>query len=259
MDCIVLAGGQVGPDDPLFALSAGRPKALIRLGEQTMLEHVVAALQGAAEVGEVVVVGLDSVEDMRFDRPVHLIADKGDLVSNALAGIGWYRERRAGHAPLLFCTADIPALTSQMVSEHLADCQPFDHYAYYAFVLKERMEERFPGSRRTYIRLRDMKVAGGDMVIIRTELTEVNRSLWDTIAGGRKQPWRIARIVGPGTILQLVLGRLTVQMIESRARHIFDRPVRVLVSPHAELAMDADKPHQVDILRRYLYPDNRDG
>ena len=62
MDAIVLAGGRTKPDDPLYALMQGKPKSLVQLGERTMVEWVVKALQGADGVDDVVVIGITGRE-----------------------------------------------------------------------------------------------------------------------------------------------------------------------------------------------------
>jgi hypothetical protein len=94
-----------------------------------------------------------------------------------------------------------------------------------------------------------MEVAGGDILIARPEVAETNPEIWQSLANARKHAWRLARIVGLGTLARFLLHRLSLADAEAAAERLVGCPVRVLVSPHAELAMDADKPHQVDLLR----------
>jgi len=72
MHCLIIAGGQVRPEDALYPYTQGRPKALIDMGGRTMLERVVAALHGSRQVEDVLIVGLDlaDVAKLDFARPV---------------------------------------------------------------------------------------------------------------------------------------------------------------------------------------------
>jgi hypothetical protein len=111
------------------------------------------------------------------------------------------------------------------------------------------MERRFPDSRRTYSRLSGVEVAGGDMVIARIDLAENNRELIESMTGARKQPWRIAGIVGIRMLLKFLLRRVTIADIEATAARILGAPVKIILDGPPELAMDADKPFQVEQLR----------
>ena len=63
MHCLILAGGVVRPDDPLYPYTKGNPKALIDMGGRTMLERVVEALQASSYVEDILVVGVEINEE----------------------------------------------------------------------------------------------------------------------------------------------------------------------------------------------------
>jgi molybdopterin-guanine dinucleotide biosynthesis protein A len=249
LDCVVLAGGIPRPGDPLYALTHGGPRALIDMGGVTMLERVVVALHAARAVGEIVVAGLPGRPELAFKRPVTFLADRGGLVENALAGLQHHLARCPETRALLFCAADIPTLTGAIVEAFVNRCRPFDRGAYYPLVAQEQMERRFPASRRTYFHLREGRFAGGDMAIARPALAHERRELLDALAAGRKNPLRIARLAGLATLLRLWTGRLDLAGLRAAARGAIGEPVEVLVMPYAELAMDADRPEQVQMLR----------
>jgi len=253
MHCMILAGGTVGPDDPLFAYTQGRPKALIDMAGQTMLERVVAALQGSPHVEDIVVVGIPAetlaAAGLTFARPVATLPDAGSMIANMLAGAAWLRQNRPGAEVILGCSADIPTITPRTVDEFVDACRPWDKGVYYNLVSRDRLEARFPNSRRTYSRYRDVEAAGGDMVIARLEVLDNNRALIDSLTKARKQPWRIAALVGPRLLIKFLFHRVTIADIEHAAGRIIGAPVKVILDGPPELAMDADKPFQVDILR----------
>lgn len=259
MDCVLLAGGRISADDPLYAYTKGKPKALLDVGGRTMLERVVDALQDARSVDEIVVVGLGSGLGLTFSQPVHHISEQGNLLANALAGIRWAKARRPAAQRVMVCTSDIPALTGAAVDRYVAACQPLDRAAYYSFVTREALEARFPGSRRTFVRLKGLDVAGGDLVIGRIDIALNNDRLWGALIDARKHPLRIAAIVGPGAMVRLVLGRLSLEDVERTAGRIIGSPVKVMILDEPEIAMDADKPHQYDLLRAEFLPNPTAG
>lgn len=251
MHCLILAGGTVGPDNPLYPYTQGKPKALIDMGGRTMLERVISAVQASSFVEDVLVVGLDAeaVVGLHFARPVEFFPDQGGMVPNMLAGTDWFSRNRPGTEALLGCSADIPTITSEVVDEFIEACRPWDKAVYYNFVTRDRLEARFPNSRRTYSRYGDIEAAGGDMVVARLDVAQKNRALIESLTAARKQPWRVASVVGLRMLLKFLFHRITIADIEAIAGRALGEPVKIILDGPPELAMDADKPFQVDMLR----------
>jgi CTP:molybdopterin cytidylyltransferase MocA len=256
MHCLVLAGGGNNPGDPLYAYSQGAPKALLPVGQHTLLEWVVGAVQASRHVEEVVVIGIDEdaaqAAGLRFRRPVHFLPDQGGMVANMRAGTDYIARQWPETGIILGASADIPTITGAIVDDFIERCAPWDKAIYYTFVSRETMEARFPGSNRTYTQLADMEVAGGDMTMAQVGILRQSEPLVLAATNARKHPWQVARLVGLRFLLRFVLGRVTLAEVQAIASRAVGQPVAVLLSPHAELAMDADKPHQVDLLRREL-------
>ncbi len=253
MHCLILAGGTVGPDDPLYPYTQGNPKALLDMGGRTMLERVVAALQASPHVEDILVVGIDpelaADAGATFERPIHMIPDAGEMVANMLAGAAWFRLNRPGTEFVLGCSADIPTITGPVVDTFIEACRPLDKAVYYNFVTRAKLEARFPNSKRTYSRYGEIEAAGGDMVIARIDIAEKNRELLESLTGARKQPRRVAGKVGLRMLVKFLLRRVTIPDIENTAERVVGAPVKIILDGPPELAMDADKPFQVDMLR----------
>ncbi len=252
MDCIVVAGGVPQEEDLLYEYTQGKPKALLDMNGRTMLERVVDALQSAQQVEDVIVVGLGSDMGQQFKRPVHHLPGQGRLISNTIAGVDWILQHKPDTKAILASSADIPLLTGEIVDAIIDVCKPFDHGLYYSFVAKETMETRFPGSKRTFTKLKGVEVAGGDIGIIQPDIIEANRELWTALSNARKHAWQLARAVGIGVLFKLLTRQLSITDIENLAARLTGRPMKVLLNPYAEMAMDGDKPHQVDMLRAEL-------
>ena len=249
MDCIVIAGGRPAETEPLYSITKGAPKALLKFGARTMVDYVVNALRGSHYINRIVVVGLDSDEGMSHYQNLISLPDYGGIIANGFAGLNWLAENQNESEHILMCSSDIPTITTPIIDEFIEECLPFDFAVYYSLVTREVMESRFPNSERTFVKLRDLEVAGGDVFIASPGLAQSHRQLLEDLAAGRKQAWKLARIVGPATLAKFLLGRLTVKEIENKATNYIGRPVRVVIFPHAEIAMDVDKLHHVEIIR----------
>jgi molybdopterin-guanine dinucleotide biosynthesis protein A len=255
LDCVIIAGGLAGPDDPIYAYTKGEPKALLDMGGRRMLERVVDGLQSSQFVNDICVVGLGDtshVKQFQFQRPVRHLPDHGSMVDNALAGIRYMRQLNPARE-MIVCSGDIPAITGEMVDWFVNACAPFDYAMYYTMLAREVCEARYPDSKRTFIKLKDAQIAGGDIFLIQVDITDDHYELWQTLANSRKHAWRLAWIVGPLTVAKLLLRQLTLADLENLASRMLDgRPVKIVLSQYAELGMDADKPYQVDLLRADL-------
>ncbi len=251
MHSLIIAGGTVAADDPLYPYTEGKPKALIDMGGRTMLERVVGALQESAYVEDVLVVGIspEMAGGLSFARPVEFLPDQGSMVGNMLAGVEWLGRNRPGSEVLLGCSADIPTITGRVVDQFIEACRPWDKGVYYNFVTRERLEGRFPNSRRTYSRFGDVEAAGGDMVIARLDVALRNRPLLESVTAARKKPWRIVSLVGLPMLIKFLLRRFTLEDVERVASRALGAPAKVILDGPPELAMDADKPFQIEILR----------
>jgi hypothetical protein len=113
------------------------------------------------------------------------------------------------------------------------------------------MEKRFPGSNRTYVKLKGLEIAGGDIGILSVKLT-AQKELLETAANARKHAWKIARVVGLRMLIKLLFRQVSLQDIETTGQRLTGFPVKVVLNPHAEAGMDADKPDQVALLRAEL-------
>lgn len=255
LPCVITAGGIPHPTDPLYAESHGRPKALIDINGRPMLQWVLEAVQGAPQVGEVVVVGLDDAADraaLTPLRPIHFVPNHGSLVANVQAGLQWVRQHVPHATAALLCSADIPHLQAHMVEGLIAECAPFDNLFYYTIATPQTIEARYPHSKRTYTKLKDATIAGGDIFVVKMSILDSNPAFWESLTNARKRPWQMARLVGLGTLFKLLTRQLSVADAAALAGRMMGapQPIRVIFLRHAEMAMDADKPEQVALLRK---------
>ena len=114
------------------------------------------------------------------------------------------------------------------------------------------MEKRFPGSKRSFIPLKDMKICGGDVNAICLANVNYDNPMWRKLIDARKNALKQAALLGIGTLFLILFKAITLAQAEKRICRQLDVNGMVLPSPFAELAMDIDKPGQLELLRNDL-------
>ncbi len=253
MDVLVFAGGKPDPEDPLFSVAQGKPKALIDVAGKPMAQWVLDAVSGAKHTEQVIVVGLDEDCGLHCARPLHFVPDRGGLIDNAVAGMRRVREISPAAEHALVLAGDTPAITPQMIDWRIEQTQGTDVDVDYAAIKREVMETRYPGSSRSYVRLRDVEVCGGDMHVVRPSLA-ARVDLVERLIEARKNVVKQAALIGFDTLFLLLTRRLTLKGAEKLVSKRLGVVGSATLSPYAEIGMDVDKPFQLEIMRRDLSP-----
>ena len=252
MDAIVIAGGIPQPGDTLYPYTEGKPKALIEIAGQPMIQWVLDAISAARTIERVTIVGLDSVVGMNCSKQLVHVPNQGGMLNNIRTGVREVIRINPEAEFALLLSSDIPAITGEMIDWSVNTSLETQHDLYYSIVSQEIMEARYPGSRRSYVRLKDMAVCGGDMNMLRTSIVTGRDDLWNRLIDARKNAFKQAALIGYDTLLLLLLRRLTVERMVNTVAKRLDIQGRALICPYAEIAMDVDKPHQFEILRADL-------
>ena len=252
MDAIVTAGGIPQPDDPLYEYSQGNSKALIDVAGKPMVQWVLDALGDAKKVDRIVIVGLSPKSNLVCKKPLHYISNQGRMLANIVAGVNKVIELNPRTQYLMIVSSDIPTIKGEMVDWLIGTAMKTRDDLYYGVCPREVMEKRFPGSNRTYTKLKDMEVCGADMNIIHVSMATEHLDTWEQLIGNRKSPFRQAAVIGLDTLYQLWRGKFTLQALAERASERIGIKGRAIVWDKAEPCMDVDKAHQLELLRRDL-------
>lgn len=252
MDAIITAGGIPEPGDPLYPYTQGENKSLLDVAGKPMIQWVLDALNEAQLVDSIIIVGLPETVRLSSSKIQAYLPNEGTMLHNLRAGMHKVLEMnpKAHHA--LTVSSDIPAITGEMVDWVIRTTQESDLDLYYNVITREVMEARFPESRRSYIHLRGMDVCGGDMNVIRTMTVTGNDELWQKIIAARKSALKQASLLGWDTLLLLLLRRISIDKGVEMATRRLNITGKVLICPYAEVGMDVDKPHQLEMLRADL-------
>jgi GTP:adenosylcobinamide-phosphate guanylyltransferase len=247
MDAVVLAGG---PQDGVASLQPGAPnKAFVEIGELTLVGRVLAALRRAAGIARIVVVAplamkghpdLAGADELRPDG-----ARITESLRNGLAGFAIDRE-------VLIVASDLPVLTPVAVDDFVAGTIAFGVDVVYGCVEKRTHLQRFPDVPHTWARMRDGTFCGGGLVAIKPRALPLLERFIERLGAARKHPLRLASLFGWDILARFAVGRLTIAEAETRATQILGAPVRALVSPFPETAVNVDRPSDVALARHLV-------
>jgi len=245
VDAVILAGGDGEIIDPTVQI-----KGLVPVAGKPMVQWVVEAMRAASTVQDVAVV-VPSAENLGAwaDEVDKLVVSNGDFAENVIAGVDSFRNDRS----VLLATGDLPALTPEAIDDYVTRSLEAGADLSYPLVPKEAMEQQFPGSQRTYVKLVSGSVTGGNVALLSPELahnnTEIGQRLFDT----RKSPIKMARVIGVPFIFKLVTGRLDPTDVEKKMAQLLGGTCAAIYTTHASIGADVDKPVDVVVAERVLY------
>jgi GTP:adenosylcobinamide-phosphate guanylyltransferase len=249
MDAIVIAGGVPGPDEPLYPFTQGAPKALLDVAGKPMVQWVLDALDNAQTIDRIVVIGLEADSGVHSHKIAAFTPSEGSILQNIRCGVRKVLEINptAGHVAAV--SADIPGILGEHIDWVVRTSMQTDEDVYYNVITRQVMEARYPGSKRSYTRLKDVEVCGGDMNVVRTMTVTGNDELWERIIASRKNVFKQAALLGYDTLLLLLLRQITLEKAIQRVTRRVNLTGRALLCPYAEIGMDVDKPHQLELMR----------
>lgn len=252
MDAIVTAGGIPQPGEPLYEYTQGKNKALLDVCGKPMIQWVLDALCEATNIGRIIVIGLPAGSGVTCPKVTSWIPNQGGLLENIRAGMDKALELDPQASHILTVSSDIPAITPAMVDWVINTALQTDDDAYYNVITRQVMEAHYPSSKRSYVRLKDMEVCGGDMNVLRARLGTENDATWKKILAARKSALKQAALIGFDTAILLFLHLITLdQAVKTVSRRLHLKG-RAVVCPYAEVGMDVDKPFQLEIVRADL-------
>lgn len=250
MDAIVTAAGTPKEDDPLYEFTQGKPKALIDIAGKPMIQWVLDALDGSPSVDAVFIVGLEADAPITSSKLKDYLPNKGGILENLRAGVEKDLEVNPSSEHVLAVSSDIPAIKPEMVDWIVEESMKTDDDLYYFVIEKNVMETRFPGSHRSFTNFKDVSICGGDLNVIRTMTMTGNDELWKKIIASRKNAFKQASLIGYDILFQLLFKSIKLQDAVDKVKKRLGITGRVIISPYAEIGMDIDKPHQLEIVRK---------
>jgi GTP:adenosylcobinamide-phosphate guanylyltransferase len=248
LDAVVTAGGVPEPGEPLYELTAGKPKAMLEFAGKPMIQWVLDGLSASNHIGRIVVVGLPPFTDIHSTHPVSILETQGSILSNLKAGVVELQRTGSISSKVLGVSSDVPAITGSMIDWLVESILETDHDLYYNVISRDLMEKKFPNSKRTYLKFKDMEVCGGDVNAFDPRMIFHKEKLFEDIIGSRKNPLRQASILGFDTLFLLLIKQMTLSQAELNISAKIGARGRAIVCPYPEMGMDVDKSYQLEEL-----------
>lgn len=247
IDAVVLAGG---PLDDVARLEPGAPnKAFVKIGGATLVGRVIAALRGSAGIGRIVVVAPPAMEGHPdLDLADELRPDGVRITESLRSGLAGFDPS----ADVLIVASDLPVLTVPAVDDFVSRLNTLGADVVYGCVEKRTHLERFPDVPHTWARMRDGTFCGGGIVAMKPRALPMLERFIERLGAARKHPFRLASLFGWDLLARFAVGRLTIASAEARASRILGAPVRALISPYPETAVNVDRTSDVDLARRLV-------
>ncbi len=248
MNAIVIAGGI--PRRKTRSTSARRPlQSHARCGRQADGATVLDALSEAQRWTK----SSSSAWVRRWAfsaKPLFFVPNQGRMLANIVAGVEKSLELDPHKEYVLIVSSDIPALRGEMVDWLVEQVEQTPADVYYGVVPRPVMEQRYPNSKRTWTRLKEMEVCGADINACHVRMATEHLDLWEDLIGNRKSPLKQVMKLGLDTVLLLLLRRLTIEDVVQRASQRLGIQGKAILWPWAEAGMDVDKPHQLELIRQ---------
>lgn len=233
---IVLAGQRPGID-PLAAHFGIAAKALVPVGGEPMVTHVVRTLNACRSITRIVVLS---------QAPAHLIdavaAGGGAQFSVSSAGISASIAAIAGgesaRFPLLVTTADHPLLTPAIIETFLARS---GGDLSIGMVERATILAAYPDNQRTWLKFSDGHWSGANLFALRTARTRAALALWAEAEQDRKKAWKLFLHFGPWLALRALTRSIGLGEALRQAGRRLGLDARLVVLDQAEAAIDVDK------------------
>ncbi|WP_130904848.1 MULTISPECIES: nucleotidyltransferase family protein [unclassified Pseudomonas] len=252
---LVLAADR-GSADPVAAMAGTSCKALVPVAGIPMVCRVVGALQDSEWIDRIVLVG-PAQNLLAQDASMTQLLDS--------AGVGWLEPANSpsvsaaqalalqpADRPVLVTTADHALLCREMVDYFLQHAASGGHDFVVAVTPLDTVLARFPGTRRTGIRLRGGPYCGSNLFAFMTEDARRLASFWQRVEQDRKNPRRvIAGALGFTGVLRYLMGRLTLEQALQQLSSKLGVSIGAVIMPFAEAAIDVDSPLDYQMVERF--------
>jgi len=244
---ILLAGGTA----PTLTDGTGvDEKASLTIHDQPMLQWVVNAFHHSPEAGNIVVVGSDNLDKLRCMQYVRKRITQGlSVVQNLLHAVGYVKARfykgEPDHQGYIISFGDTVFLTPEIVTDTLRAIREADADIVLHYVERQTFVEAGLPAERTYIPIGGKEYTGTGIYYVR-KFSKVFSSLNELVEmrKQRKDPKGILRVIGcEGEDFPAIEAALSARL---------DAKVRILISPHAGMGMDVDKPADYRLARKIL-------
>ena len=234
-------------------------KALLEVRGMTMLKRAIIAMERVAETCGSLPAGTRSFDVARAavvgPPPVRAELDSfskgsmpgldlafapegGTLLENIRIGMSaTCGESGGGH--ILIVSPDLPFVTGEAAAGFLASI-PREAELAFPVVSKEDFLAVFPGAQNKFNRLKDGYVTMGSVIFATANALRMNFGLFQDAHDARKNPAKLAGMLGPAVILKFLTGTLSIADAEKRISRVTGVKTCGVTGSSPLLAFDVD-------------------
>lgn len=252
VEAVLLAGGKF--EDLPGEEEIPQGKGLVKVGGVPMAARALRALRESPVVSRVIMVSPVDAEELTdpcWDGVDSVVPAGERLIDSFKVGLEAVHD--TGN-PAMVVAGDLPLLTAESVTDFVGRCRNRPEASvWYGFLRRRNSEAGFPGVHHTYAKLAEGTFCGAGLFMSRPKaLSTLYQALTD-LTYARKNPLKLASLLGWGTLFSLLLGRLSIPNAEAgMARLLGGTPCAGIESPYPETAFNVDDPETLREARRYL-------
>lgn len=251
VDAMILAGG-ISPW--LKELTGTEHRCLAPVGNKRIVDYIIEALQKSGSIRRIVVAARKEVLpllDGTLPADIALCEAEGDLPATAYAAARALGDDST--EKILGVCDDIPLLSPLAVREFLAACHTYPiGELYYPIIPKDACLAEYPHAQRTYGKLSNGIFTGGNMMLVAKAIIPQGQQKAREIFARRKSPLKLCNWLGWSFIIKLLLHRLSVADAEKRTTELMEMQCKAIITRHACIGMDVDKPADLELAQQYL-------
>jgi len=252
---IVLAGDRRA-QDPLLTATGARCKAVVPVGGKPMVVRVLDAVAEARSTGKVILCG----------PPWEEVTRQPALLERITSGEAKWVEsevtpcRSVLHAldiaglqtPVLITTADHALLSAPLIDHFCTEAMKRPADVVVGLAPHDLVMNRFPETRRTVLRFKGGGYCSCNLFAFLTHQARKAPEFWQQMEHKRKKPLRLVWEVGVTTLVQFLLGRLSLAVALRRTSEKIRSRVDAVLLPFPEAAVDVDTPHDLQVVGKFL-------
>lgn len=238
---VILAGQRPGPDTLADHFGA-KGKASIPVNGKPMWTWVVKTLLATPRIGKIVILAQD--RSMVSGQSSGALIDAERVIfAESVGGIARSISRVIGKPPLnwpvLITTADHPLLSIDMINQFIDGIGGSDLAV--AAVERRSVVQRYPLSKRTWLKFRGGAFSGANLFALRGPATFEALELWAKAEQDRKQAIKLFWHFGPVLALRAIARTISFPAALHTAGRKLGVNATLVLLPQAEAAIDVDK------------------
>lgn len=249
-DAILPAGGYI---DAEFADKVGTNcKALIRFGDQTILERTIGALRATGRVGRIYLSGTNEVRNSQGAKLATKVVESGESgPASILIALKSLLAEPDPPEKVLLLTCDLPFLTADLIAAFIDAC-PKAVEICMPLITKAQFQGRFPGCSATFIPLQDDTWTAGNTYLMDALAIQKAMPHLERVFAVRKSKAGMARLLGPVFLYKFLRKQLTVPMVEQKIKQILGCTGSPVFDCAPELAFDIDDIEDYEYARKFV-------